>query len=244
MAINLERLALKLMNTDYEIPNLNKLLCALPSADYHHIHQHLEVVILSFGEVLYETGDVIKYVYFPNDALVSLLTNVDQHRALEVGLVGREGMVGVALALGANVSLVRAIVQGTGTAMRIKASFFRQELGNSILLQRGVNLYINALMAQIAQTAACNRFHHIEARLARWLLMTRDRVYSDHFYLTHEFLAHMLGVRRVGVTKAAHSLKKQKLIEYSRGNITILNLAGLEHVSCSCYEMIKVSDKY
>lgn len=198
--------------------------------------------MLTFGEVLYEPGDLIKHIYFPNDSLVSLLTLVDRHLALEVGMVGREGMVGIAFALGIDVSPVRALVQGTGTAMRIKAALFRKEFRQNPPLQREVHLYTNALMSQIAQTAACNRFHVVEARLARWLLMSRDRVSSDHFDLTHEFLANMLGVRRVGVTKAAHALKQRKLIDYSRGNITIVNGRGLEAASCSCYAMDK--DRY
>jgi CRP-like cAMP-binding protein len=167
---------------------------------------------------------------------------VDRHLALEVGMVGREGMVGVAVALGIAASPVRAMVQGAGNAMRMKATRFRSAFGQSQILQRQVLLYTHALMAQVAQTAACNRFHVVEARLARWLLMTRDRVGSDQFHLTHEFLGHMLGVRRVGVTNAAHALRRRKLIDYSRGDIAITNGRGLEAASCSCYEVVK--DRY
>lgn len=230
---------LKLMTSIYDTPIVNKLLANLPPDDYQRMRENLEVVALNFGEILYLSGEIIEYVYFPNDALISLLTKVDQNRALEVALVGREGMVGIGLALCVGSSPVSAIVQGAGTAMRIKAEFFHHTLKNSQLLQQAVYLYIHALIAQIAQTAACNRFHVIEARLARWLLMTRDRVRSDHFYLTHEFLAHMLGVRRVGVTKAAHSLKLQNLIDYSRGYIAITNIIGLKKAACSCYESLK-----
>ena len=217
----------------------NRLLAALPRAEYQRLLPNLQPVTLTFGEVLYEPGDSIKHVYFPNDSHVSLLTLVDRHHALEVGLVGYEGMVGIALALGIGVSSVRALVQGSGTAMRMKAAPFRKEFRQSLSLQREVHLYTHALMAQVAQTAACNRFHVVEARLARWLLMTRDRVCSGHFYLTHEFLADMLGVRRVGVTKAARALKQSKLIDYSRGNIVITNRRGLEALACSCYEKVK-----
>jgi CRP-like cAMP-binding protein len=220
----------------------NRLLATLPRAAYGRLLPELEPVTLEFGEVLYEPGDPIRHVYFPNDSLVSLLTVVDHHLALEVGMVGREGMVGVAVALGIAASPVRAMVQGAGDAMRMKATRFRSEFGQSQVLQRQVLLYTHALMAQVAQTAACNRFHMVEARLARWLLMTRDRVASDQFRLTHEFLGHMLGVRRVGVTNAAHALKQRKLIDYSRGNITIVNGRGLEAASCSCYEVVK--DRY
>jgi len=194
---------------------------------------------LVFGDVLYEPGQPIRDVYFPTQSLVSLLTLVEGHLALEVGLVGREGMVGIPLALGVEVSPVRALVQGAGPALKMNAARFRTELRRSPPLQRELDCYIHALMAQISQTAACNRFHVVEARLARWLLMTRDRVRSAEFRMTHEFLSHMLGVRRVGVTEAASALQRQKLIEYSRGNIRILDDRGLEAVCCSCYEIVK-----
>jgi CRP-like cAMP-binding protein len=219
----------------------NTLLTKLSSESYMHIISKGETVMLTFGETLYETGTPIDYVYFPNDALISLLTTVDGDHALEVGLVGHEGMVGTALALGVNTSPMRVIVQGAGSAMRFNTAFFCKELENNTLLRKYIYLYIDALMAQIAQTAACSRFHVIEARLARWLLMTRDKVCVNHFFLTHEFLANMLGVRRVGVTKAANSLKKKKLIEYSRGNITLINPTGLALAACSCYEKLKDS---
>jgi CRP-like cAMP-binding protein len=215
------------------------MLAALPRTQYQRLQAGLEPVVLIFGEVLYEPGERIRHVYFPNDSLISLLTLVEGHRALEVGMVGREGMIGVPLSLGTDVSPVRALVQGAGTAMRMKAADFCREIGKSLQLQQEVNRYTGALMAQITQTAACNRFHLVETRLARWLLMTRDRVRSDDFRLTHEFLGHMLGVRRVGVTKAAHELQQRKLISYSRGKIRILDSRGLEAATCSCYELVK-----
>ena len=215
------------------------MLAALPRKQYQHMLGGLESVALIFGDVLYEPGERIQHVYFPNDSLISLLTLVEGHLALEVGMVGREGMIGVPLALGMDVSPVRALVQGAGAAMRMKSARFRTEIRKSAKLQQEVNRYTGALMAQITQTAACNRFHVVEARLARWLLMTRDRVRSDDFRLTHEFLGHMLGVRRVGVTKAAHALQEEKLITYSRGKISILDRKGLEAASCSCYELVK-----
>jgi CRP-like cAMP-binding protein len=215
------------------------MLAALPRAQYQRMLGGLESVALIFGEVLYEPGEPIRHVYFPSDSLISLLTVVEGHLALEVGMVGREGMIGVPLSLGTDVSPVRALVQGAGAAMRMKSARFCKEIQKSPQLQHEVDRYTVTLMAQITQTAACNRFHVVEARLARWLLMTRDRVRSDEFRLTHEFLGHMLGVRRVGVTKAARALQKQKLISYSRGKIRVLNRRGLEAASCSCYELVK-----
>lgn len=217
----------------------NALLAALPRAEYLQLAPSLESIDLTFGQVLYEPDQKMRHVYFPNNSLVSLLTLVDNHLALEVGMVGREGMVGVAVALGINASPIRAMAQGAGSVMRMTAPAFRKAFQERKGLQRQVLHYTHELMSQIAQTAACNRFHLIEARLARWLLMTRDRVESAEFHLTHEFLGHMLGVRRVGVTNAAHALKTRGLIDYSRGDISITDVRGLEAAACSCYEKNK-----
>jgi CRP-like cAMP-binding protein len=219
-----------------DIPN--SLLAALPRKSYLQLLSGLAPVDLIFGEVLYEPGAPIREVYFPGRSLVSLLTVVEGHLALEVGLVGREGMVGFPLALGVGVSPVRALVQGAGPALKMSASRFRTELRRNPALQGELQRYVHAMMAQISQTAACNRFHLVEARLARWLLMTRDRMRSAEFRMTHEFLSHMLGVRRVGVTEAATALQRRKLIEYRRGNIEILDDRGLEAASCSCYKAV------
>ncbi len=221
------------------VPVANSLLAALPRKVGRHLIEQLEQVVLTYGEVLYEPGEQIKYVYFPNDSLVSLLTVVDRHQALEVGLVGREGMVGIPLSLGSSISPVRALVQGDGTAMRMRAAPFLKELGQSLALHLELHRYTYALMSQITQTAACNRFHVVEARLARWLLMTEDRLRLNQFRLTQEFLSQMLGVHRVGVTNAARKLQKDELIRYSRGSITIIDRKGLEAASCSCYEVVK-----
>jgi CRP-like cAMP-binding protein len=199
----------------------------------------LEPVTLTYGEVLFESGEPIRHVYFPNDSLVSLLTTVEGHEALEVGLVGREGMVGISLALGIDVASVRALVQGSGTAMRMESARFQKAFQQCGPLQRQLYCYTHAKLAQARQTAACNRFHGVDSRLARWLLMTRDRVRSDQFLLTQEFLADMLGVRRVTVTKAAGALQQRKLIRYSRGKIRILSGKGLEAASCGCYKIIE-----
>jgi CRP-like cAMP-binding protein len=219
----------------------NALLAALPRTSYAGLLPGLTPVALTFGDVLYEPGQPIDQVYFPGDSMVSLLTLVEDHLALEVGLVGLEGMVGAPLALGIDRSPVRALVQGGGSAMRMSAGSFRSALRRSPPLQRGVLRYVHTLMSQVTQTAACNRFHLVEARLARWLLMTRDRMRSDEFRMTQDFLAHMLGVRRVGVTEAASALQRRKLIEYSRGVIGILDGRGLEAAACSCYRIVSNS---
>jgi len=216
----------------------NSLLAALPSKNYQRLLSGLEPVTLNFGDVLYEAGQKIRHVYFPGNSLVSLLTLIEGHLALEVGMVGREGMVGIPLALGADVSPVRALVQGAGTALRMKSARFSREIRKSPQLQHEVYGYANALIAQVSQTAACNRFHVVGARLARWLLMTRDRMRSREFRLTQEFLSHMLGVRRVGVTNAARALQDRKLIDYSRGKISILDDKGLEAAACECYALV------
>lgn len=220
-------------------PVANSVLAAIPRNEYQRLAADLEPVSLTFGDVIYEPGDTIQYVYFPVDCLVSLLTQVEDRMALEVGLVGSEGMVGIPLALGISTSSVRALVQETGVAMRMEAGRFQLEFKQSPSLQRELYRYTHLLMAEFSQTAACNRFHSVEARLARWLLMTRDRIKSNQFHLTHEFLANMLGVRRVGVTNAASALRRRKLIDYHRGNITILDRKGLDAASCGCYRIVK-----
>jgi CRP-like cAMP-binding protein len=216
----------------------NQVLASIAAKDYGRLDQ-LEPVLLRFGQILYEAGGRIGHVYFPIDSLISLLTAVDKRRTLEVGMVGNEGMTGMPFILGMGVSGVRALVQGAGRALRMPAAPFRIEFDRNQALRQALFRYTYALMAQISQTAACNRFHEAEERLARWLLMTRDRVASDEFPLTHEFLAHMLGLRREGVTEAASALKRRGLIDYRRGKIQILDVKGLRASSCSCYQTVK-----
>src|SRR5512140_3667840 len=192
----------------------NRVLATIPPREYKRLQAHLEPVTLKFGHVLYNPGKPIRHVYFPIDCLISLLTAVDKRRTLEVGMVGSEGMAGMPFILGMGVSGVRAVVQGGGNALRMASAPFRVEFDRNRPLQEALYRYTYALMAQISQTAACNRFHEAEPRLARWLLMTKDRVGSDDFPLTQEFLAHMLGLRREGVTEAASELKRRKLINY------------------------------
>src|SRR6202161_1262228 len=201
----------------------NRLLASIPPKQYQRLRAQLEPVTLIFGQVLYQPGKAIRHVYFPVDCLISLLTAVDKRRTLEVGMVGNEGMAGMPFILGVDVSGVRALVQGGGHALRVSSARFRIAFDRDRPLQQALFRYTHALMAQISQTAACNRFHAAEARLARWLLMTRERVRSDNSPLTHEFLAHMLGLRREGVTEAASALKRRKLIGYSRGKIQLLD---------------------
>jgi CRP-like cAMP-binding protein len=216
----------------------NDLLAALPRENLASLSTWLKPVVLKFGDIIVEAGKPIRHAYFPTDALVSLLTE-DNPRAVEVGLVGHDGMVGLPLALGVNVSPVRAIVQGAGIAMRMDRARFLREFRRNTPLQHGLLRYGYALMAQVTQISACNLLHPVQERLARWLLMTHDRVRADDFRLTHEFLGLLLGVRRVGITQAAGVLLKRGLISYSRGKIRILDRKGLEAAACRCYRIVK-----
>ena len=216
----------------------NDLLAALTPTRYRQLAAGLEAVNLRFGEILHEPGRVPSHVYFPGDSLVSLVAAAGGAQ-LEVGLVGKEGMVGVALALGQGGSPVRALVQGEGSAMRMSARRFRRELGRSRELKRAIDRSVHVAMATAMQIAACNNRHLLSARFARWLLMVRDRLGRDEFRMTQEFLALMLGVRRSGVSVAAGALQRRRLIRYSRGNVTLVNPRKLRALACGCYEVIR-----
>lgn len=221
-------------------PIENRLLAALPKKEQEHLLLNMEQVSLPFAKMLYEPGDTIRHVYFPNNnTILSLLSTVEDRSTLEVGLVGNEGMAGISVFLDVSASRNRVIVQGAGTALRMKVALFRRESNHGGKLQSLLLRYTQALLTQVSQTAACNRFHTVDARLARWLLMTHDRVRSDEFRVTQEFLSNMLGVRREGVSKTAGALQRDELISYSRGILMILNRAGLERISCQCYGIVK-----
>lgn len=216
-------------------PTANRLVAALPADQRERLVLHSEPVELAFGEVLAEPQEALSHVYFPTGALISLITRADERSQLEVGLVGDEGALGTSLLLGIDQSPTRAVVQGGGTALCLDAEMFRRELTLSSSLDPVLRAYLYVLIVQLGQTAACIRFHRVQPRLARWLLMTQDRAHADVFRITHEFLATMLGVRRVGITEAATALQRRGLIRYRRGHLTVLDRGGLEAEACSCY---------
>jgi CRP-like cAMP-binding protein len=218
---------------------VNRLLAALPDAEYQHLIPHLERVALSFKQVLYNVGEPIEYVYFPHRGIVSALSTMQDGSMVEVGLVGNDGITGIPTTLGDNIATTIAIVQVPGSGMRMKASVLKTEFERGGSLQSLLLRYMQALFAFVSQNAACNRLHHLEGRLARWLLLVYDRVESNQLPLTHEFIGQMLGVRRAGVTEAANTLQQAGLIRCTRGKITILNRQELEAASCECYEIIE-----
>ncbi len=213
----------------------NHLIELLPRADRVRLLALCEPVDLVLGEVLCEVDAPLAFAYFPVGGFISLLTRTGAHPSLEVGMVGREGMHGATLALGVPSMPLQALVQGEGSAWRISSTALRRELASSTALRRTLLRYVVVVMGQMATSAACLRFHMITPRLARWLLMSADRAHASQFQVTHEFLASMLGVRRVGVTAAAGALQRQGLITYRRGQVTVLDRAGLEAAACVCY---------
>ena len=223
------------MSQSGSAPPANRLLAALPNKDRLRFISGCTPVNLVFSSTLTEPGEPIRQVHFPMGSVVSLVAPIEGRAGLEVGLVGDEGMTGTPLILGVTSSPLHALVQGAGPALSMTSARFKRELTQSPALQKLLRRYAQVIICQLAQTAACTRFHVVEARLARWLLMTQDRAHSNHFHLTHEFIAYMLGVRRVGVTTAARSLQDSKLISYSRGEVTIHDRNGLEAAACGCY---------
>ncbi|MGO4892755.1 Crp/Fnr family transcriptional regulator [Flavobacterium sp. W21_SRS_FM6] len=217
------------------LPISNHLLDGLSAQQQQWFYHHSTLVQLEFGEVLCQADETIAFVYFPLGGFVSLLVPILDEPAIEMGLIGNEGMIGATLALGKSTAPMQCLVQGSGSALKLEASSFCQYLSDNGALQHTIHSYLYVTLLQLAQTGACNCFHEVLQRLARWLLMTHDRAHADTFMLTHTFLATMLGVRRSAVTIAAGSLQKQGLIRYRRGHIQILSREGLEHISCGCY---------
>ena len=220
-------------------PIKNQILAALPESDYQSLSVHLEPVELNHGQVLYEIGETIKYIYFPFNAMISLVTQMTDGKIIEVGLIGNDGVSGSSALLGAKESFERALIQIPNGGVRIKLSLLKKEFDKAGKLQRLLLGYVSGLMRQVSQTAACNASHTTEERLARWLLMCGDRVNSAKLNLTQEFLAEMLGTRRATVSVAAITLQSANLIQYNRGQITITDKEGLEAFSCECYGVLK-----
>ena len=213
----------------------NHLIERLPRSDRRRLLAICEPVDLALSEVLCKGGERTRHVFFPIDSTISLVTPIDGKPVLEVGMIGREGMVGAQVVLGVMTAPLHSVVQGSGKAWRVASLPFRRELARSASLRRCLDRYIYVLMSQFAVSAACLRFHLIGPRLARWLLMTQDRAHADVFHVTHQFLAYMLGVRRVGITGAAGDLQRAGLIEYRRGELVVVNRRGLEAAACGCY---------
>lgn len=216
----------------------NRLLAALHEEEGERLAARMELVPMKLSEVLFRPHDALTHVHFPTTAIVSLLTELEDGTGLEVGLVGREGMVGISAVLGGDETKV-ATVQGEGEALRLRAEVLREEFDRGGTLQAQLLRYTHALMTQISQTVVCTARHPIAGRLARWILMYHDRIGRDQFFMTQEFMSHMLGVRRAGVSEAAEELQARGLISYQRGNVKILDRKGLEELVCECYEVVK-----
>jgi CRP-like cAMP-binding protein len=232
------------MDTTNQSPKKNDLLAALPKSDLQRFLPHLEFLELPQGRVLYEIDAPIEYVYFPFNAMISLVTQMKDGKIVEVGLVGSDGMSGIAVLMGRKVSFERAVVQIPNGGMRASVAAIQAEFNRAGAMQRILLSYVHAMMRQVSQTAACNATHTIEERLSRWLLMCQDRVRSEEVNLTQEFIAEMLSTRRATVNVAAVMLQSANLIQYSRGRITITDRPGLEAFSCECYATLKNANHY
>jgi len=220
-------------------PKQNHLLDALPASDYDRIHAHLELVPMALGEVLYESGVQLRYVYFPTTSILSLLYVMENGASAEIAIVGNEGILGISLFMGGETTPSRAVVQSAGHAFRLKAALLKNEFGRFGPTMHLLLRYTQALITQMAQTAVCNRHHSVDQQLCRWLLLSLDRLQTNDLSMTQELIANMLGVRREGVTAAAGKLQAAGLIQYRRGRITVLDRRGLEARSCECYQVVK-----
>jgi CRP-like cAMP-binding protein len=220
------------------VPTQNRLLAALPAAEYQRLLPDLELVSLPLGMVLYESGGQLDYVYFPTDCIVSLLCVMESGESAEIAVVGYEGVLGIALFMGGESTPSRAVVQSAGTAHRLPSNILKKEFARSGPMRRLLLRYTQALITQMSQTAVCNRYHTVDQQLCRWLLLSLDRLYSNELRMTQELIANMLGVRREGVTEAAVKLQTAKLIHYSRGRIKVLDRPRLEERVCECYAVV------
>jgi CRP-like cAMP-binding protein len=220
-------------------PLQSHLLAALPPADYARLLPDLELVPMSLGDVLYESGGKLRYVYFPTTSIISLLYVLENGASAEIAIVGNEGILGISLFMGGETTPSHAVVQSAGHAVRLKAQLLKDEFARFGPMMHLLLRYTQALITQMAQTAVCNRHHSVDQQLCRWLLLSLDRLSSDELSMTQELIANMLGVRREGVTEAAGKLQSAGLIRYQRGKITVLDRPGLEARSCECYQVVK-----
>ena len=220
-------------------PHQNHLLDALPRSDYERLVSHLELIPMALGDVLYESGAPLRYVYFPTTSIVSLLYVMEDGASAEIAIVGNEGILGISLFMGGDTTPSRAVVQSAGHGFRLRADLLKDEFGRFGPTMHLLLRYTQALITQMAQTAACNRHHSVDQQLCRWLLLSLDRLASNELSMTQELIANMLGVRREGVTEAAGKLQDSGLISYRRGRITVLDRPGLEARSCECYQVVK-----
>ncbi|MGC2458886.1 MAG: Crp/Fnr family transcriptional regulator [Gallionellaceae bacterium] len=225
--------------SDQHFPRQNHLLAALPADVYERMSLHLELVPMPLGEVIYESGEQLRYVYFPTNCIVSLLYVMENGASAEIAVIGNEGIVGLALFMGGETMPNRAVVQSAGYAYRLRAPLVKQEFGLNGPLLRLLLRYTQALITQMAQTAVCNRHHSLDQQLCRWLLLSLDRLDSNQLVMTQELIANMLGVRREGVTEGARKLQQAGLIDYRRGHIKVLDRPGLEARVCECYQVVK-----
>jgi len=220
-------------------PEENHILAALPASERERLFPHLERVQMPLGDVLYESGDTLRYMYFPTDCIVSLLYVLEDGASAEIAVVGNEGAIGVALFMGGETTPSRAIVQSAGSAFRMTGKRIKDEFSRHGQMLHVLLRYTQSLITQMAQTAVCNRHHSVHQQLCRWLLLSLDRLPSNKLTMTQELIANMLGVRREGVTEAAGRLQNLDVIRYSRGEITVLDRNKLEQLSCECYAVVK-----